>query len=207
MVNLGPALVALLVASMVTATELITSDYSGTFFTVRRSLSLYAYSLIYGALALIIVIVGIGFFQIQVVGISNPWVQAMIIGLGIKAVLHIRLFSVTKNREADPLPIGSETIVQIFEPHLKRMIGQDETDGLHKFLDPRVSRYPDPNDIKARIIRNLDRHITKADRTAFLQDLEDKLSDPNGGIYDAMVLYLAFMGKKNLERVFPLNVI
>jgi len=40
---------------------------------------------------------------------------------------------------------------------------------------------------------------------AFGQDLDDELRDPIGGIFNAMQLYLIFMGRKDLERIFPLK--
>jgi hypothetical protein len=46
--------------------------------------------------------------------------------------------------------------------------------------------------------------MTREARIAFKQDLDDLLNDPDEGIFGAMQLYLAFMGKKNLERIFPL---
>src|SRR5215831_12163891 len=162
MLSLGPPLLAFLIASGITATELVTSEYSSTFFTVRRCPSLYLYSLIYGTIAFIIVAIGTGSSHIEVIGISNPWIQAVIVGLSIKAIFHIRLFSVTRGQGADPLPIGLETIVLIFEPQLKHMIEQEETHGLHKFLDPRVLKYHDLQDVRARIMSNLSRHMTRA---------------------------------------------
>src|SRR5436190_8278552 len=108
MSNLGPAFVALLLASVITVAELITSEYSDTFFIVRSSPSLYVYSLIYGVLAFITVLTG--FPHIEVVGISNSWSEAIVVGLSIKAVLHIRIFSVKIGQGTDPLPFGTETI-------------------------------------------------------------------------------------------------
>jgi len=204
MLSLGPPLLAFLIASGITATELVTSEYSSTFFAVYRCPSLYLYSLIYGTIAFIIVAIGTGSTHIEVIGISNPWMQAIIIGHSIKAIFHIRLFSLTRGQGADPLPIGLETFVQIFEPQLKHKIEQAETHGIHRFLDPRVQKYSDPDDVKVRIMGNLSRHMTREARIAFKQDLEDILNDPDERIFGAMQLYLAFMGKKNLERIFPL---
>ena len=203
MLSLGPPLLALLIASGITATELVTSEYSSTFFTVYRCPSLYIYSLIYGTIAFTIVALGTESTHIEVIGISNPWIQAVIIGLSIKAVFHIRLFSVTRGQGADPLPIGLETFTQIFEPQLKHKIEQEETHGLHRFLDPLVLKYSDPHEVRVRIMGNLSRHMTREDRVAFKQDLEALLNDSDQSIFGAMQLYLAFMGKKNLERIFP----
>lgn len=204
MLSLGPPLLALLIAGGITATELVTSEYSSTFFTIYRCPSLYLYSLIYGAFAFIIVVLGTQSSHIEVIGVSNSWIQAVIIGLSIKAVFHIRLFSVARGQGTDPLPIGLETFVQIFEPQLKHKIEQEETHGIHRFLDPRVQKYSDPHDVKMRIMGNLSRHMTREARIAFKQDLDDLLNDPDENIFGAMQLYLAFMGKKNLERIFPL---
>jgi hypothetical protein len=44
---------------------------------------------------------------------------------------------------------------------------------------------------------------TSQKKFAIKQDLEDKLNDPDEGIFCSMQLYLAFMGKKNLECIFP----
>ena len=204
MLSLGPALLAFLIASGITSTELVTSEYSSTFFTVYKCPSLYLYSLIYGTIAFIIVAIGSGSSHIEVIGIANPWIQAAIIGISIKAIFHIRLFSVARGQGTDPLPIGLETFVQIFEPQLKHKIEQEETHGIHRFLDPRVQKYSDPQDVKVRIMGNLSRHMTREARIAFKQDLDDLLHDPDESIFGAMQLYLAFMGKKNLERIFPL---
>ena len=46
--------------------------------------------------------------------------------------------------------------------------------------------------------------LTQDERIAFRQDLDGKFADPDEGIYGAMLLFLAFMGKDNLDRVFPL---
>src|SRR5215471_17015917 len=173
MLSLGPPFLAFVIASGITATELVTSEYSSTFFTVYKCPALYLYSLIYGTIAFIIVVLGTESSHIEVIGISNPWIQAVIIGLSIKAIFHIRLFSVTRGQGADPLPIGLETFVQIFEPQLKHKIEQEETHGLHRFLDPLVQKYSDPDDVKVRIRGNLSRHMTREARIAFKQDLED----------------------------------
>src|SRR2546423_952318 len=100
MTNLGPAFIALLIASVITAIELITTYYSSTFFTIRSCPYFYLYSLIYGVIALIIVASGKS--HIEVVGVSNPWLQAAVVGFSIKAIFHIRLFSMKEIQETDP---------------------------------------------------------------------------------------------------------
>jgi hypothetical protein len=129
-------------------------------------------------------------------GVDNPWVQALVLGLSVKALLHIRLFSVTVG--AQPLPIGVETIVQIFEPWLLKSVDIDEFNGVRTFLDEKARIYTDLNQVRMLINNNIPQSLPGLEKTAFIADV-DKASS----VIVAMELYLRLLGKGSFNRVFP----
>src|ERR1700736_1601035 len=115
MIQLGPPVLAFVIASFIAALELITSKYPRTFFLLKRCPALYVYALIYGLIGLGVML-GLNYLVSQKAvtlegfGLSNPWWQAVAIGLSVKAFLHLRIFSVGVGGQS--FPIGTETIVQ-----------------------------------------------------------------------------------------------
>ena len=111
--SLGPAILSFLIASGIAAQELITSKYPRSYFLLRQSKALYGYVLIYGLLALGVVLlldglVAAGIVKLEGIGLSNPWIQAIAVGLSIKPFLHIRLFNVSLGSQS--FPVGVETV-------------------------------------------------------------------------------------------------
>jgi hypothetical protein len=92
------------VATIVTAIELITTTYPRTPEFVTKSRWFYAYILIYGALGAAALalppLVG-GEVTMTGVGLENPWVKALLVGFSVKAVLHIRIFTVSPSKVPD----------------------------------------------------------------------------------------------------------
>ena len=92
-------LLAFGIAALVTALELITSKYPRTVFLLKASRSLYVYAAIYGVIGLAVrwgldPLTQSGTIKLEGLGLSNPWVQSLALGVTIKAFLHIPDFSV-----------------------------------------------------------------------------------------------------------------
>lgn len=203
MANWQPAILALVIASIFTLVELITTKYPRTGFvlTPRRSRSLYAYALIYGLIAFGAVLglrqlIAAKAITLEGVGISNRWVQAIALGLSAKALLHIRLFSVSTGSE-QPFPVGVETIVQVFEPWLLRTIDIDEFDGVRTFLNSYAQRYTDLDQVRRMIMDNVPTSLPAQERTAFIADVEKATN-----VRVAMELCLRLLGKSSFSRIF-----
>jgi hypothetical protein len=154
----GPALLSFALATSLAALELITSKYPRTFSLLRHSWAFYAYAIIYGVIAFCVMLglgalVKSGTVKLEGLGLSSPWVQAVVIGVAFKAFLHIRLFSVSLGAES--FPVGVETLVQLFEPWLQRTIELDHFNSLRNYIAPRAQKYSDLDLVKQQIAQNL----------------------------------------------------
>lgn len=95
-----PAILAGILALSITIAELVTSKYARTYFLVMRSQWIYVYALIYaliafGVMLLVDTLTENGLIKLEGLGLSNIWVRAIVVGVSVKAFLHIRLFNVT----------------------------------------------------------------------------------------------------------------
>jgi len=139
---LGPPILAFAIATFLAFLELVTSKYPRTAFLLRKSSALYGYVLVYGLIAFGVTL-GIGslikaeIIKLSGIGLSNPWAQAVAVGVSFKALLHIRLFSVSVGSET--FPIGVETLVQLFEPYLLRTIDLDCFNAMEAYIAPRAA--------------------------------------------------------------------
>src|SRR5437764_2682259 len=99
MSNLGFGVVALLVASSVTILGIVTTQYPRTYFLLTPLMCpwLYVYGLTYGVIALGIVSTDI--LHLKTLGFSNPWLQAIAVGVSVKSFLHIHIFSIPISNE------------------------------------------------------------------------------------------------------------
>lgn len=199
---MGPAFLAFAIAALVGGTELVTSKYPRTAFvlTPRKCWALYAYCAIYGIIAFIVTLllgslVKSGTVQLSGVGLNSPWAQAVAVGLTVKAFLHIRLFSATVGSQT--VPIGVETIVQLFEPWLLRTIDLDEFNGVREFLDAYAKRHNDLDEVRKRIKANIPTHLSSEERAALVADI-----DAAPDVIVAMERYLKLLGPNSFRRVF-----
>jgi hypothetical protein len=213
----GAAVLALCIATIVTALELATTKYPRTCFvlTPHKCLSFYLYSFLYGAIAMIIV--GANLLHLEKYGLNNPWSQALAVGLTVKSLLHIRLFSIPKSNvpqgnrgEREVVPIGLETIIFIIEPWLLRSIELDEFIAVQVFLAPWLKTYSDPDLVRELIETNLPtRFMTDSECAFLLNDLRRVLSESSANdskkVQDALEIYLRYLGRKSLHQVFPLS--
>lgn len=201
MARWGYALLAFAVALLLAAVELITSKYPRPFFLLRRSWALYAYALVYGAIAFgitlgLAALIQAGTIKLEGLGLSNPWVQSLVVGFATKAFLHIRLFSVGVGSQA--FPVGVETLVQLFEPWLLRSIEIDHFNAGREFIASRAAKYLNLQDLKASIRTGIPPNFPAQERAAFLADVERTTT-----VEEALELYLTFLGRRSFDRVFP----
>lgn len=198
---LGPAVLAFVIAACETWLELVTTKYPRTFRFLLWNGLLYGYCFIYGAIAAGVTLAfpalsAAGALQLGGMA-QNPWLQGAAVGVAVKSVLHIRLFTIQS------VPIGLETLVLLFEPWLLQSIDFAEFTSVRRFLRARADAYTNPADpaqsLKAgkdAVLNNLPRSIN---RGAFQIDL-DKCTSMIG----AMELYLRECGEQVFDLVFPL---
>jgi hypothetical protein len=89
---LGPAAFGFVVAGVLTFFELITSKYPRTHVFLWKSWALYAYCAIYGVIALVVLLcfdrlAAAGVIKADGLGLSQPWIRALEIGIAAKALL------------------------------------------------------------------------------------------------------------------------
>jgi hypothetical protein len=208
---LSSTFIAFAVAMSSTALELIVTKYPHTYFvlTIRKSPFFYVYTSLYGLIASLLMMTN--FLHLEKYGLTNPWIQALVIGFTVKSLLHIRIFSIPKSAGGkEVVPIGLETIVHLFEPWLLRTIDIDEFNGVRAFLADWLHRYPDAASVGQVIENNLPERLLTDSECAFLiRDLKRAISDSSPDdekkVQDALEIYLRYLGKKSLHQTFPLD--
>jgi hypothetical protein len=194
------ALLAAIIAVVVTALEMITTKYPRTSVFCFRSAWFYAYIIVYGAIAavayLLPPLVGA---QVNMtgVGLANPWVQAAAAGFSVKALLHIRILNVSTGPGKD-FPVGLETIVLLFEPWLLRSIELDVFGELMGFVTPRAARCATINIAQQQALSNIPNMFSAAEKAALTADVTRATSP-----VDVIIAYLGYVGLKLTRRVFP----
>ena len=210
----GPIVLAGLLGAFFTALETVTGKYSNTSHLLWGSKSFYIYLIVYGAIAglamwLLPALIEAGAFGVaspaadagggtanSPLDLSNTWVQAVVLGISIKALLHIRLANVSAGGQS--FPIGVETVVQMFEPRLLRMIEMDHYQALQDFLAPFVARYDDLAKIKQQALANIPRFLGAAESAALKGDIASA-----SNVFEALETYLSYVGRKQLKHIFP----
>jgi hypothetical protein len=193
---------AFAIAFLFTWMELRTSkDYSNTGFLLWSSGSLWIYCSLYGLIALAgfllsNLLITNSILTIQGLGLQSPYVRALVLGVSSKAIMQLNLFTVTSG--PTPIPIGFQTIVQIFEPFLLYQIKLAHWVGVNDFVAPFAAKYPDLNQVKTKIKQNIPPFISADERGAFANEI-----DKDQRVEDAMARYLRSFGKKAFLSVFP----
>lgn len=197
LVSFATALIAFAIAATISGLELITSKYPRTYFLLYRCASLYAYIVIYG-------VIGSGatlllpYLPIKIEGIdqSSAWINAILIGVSIKAILHIRLFNVTTG-PGNEFPVGLETILQLFEPWLLRTIDLDHFMRVRRYIGSRSARYLEADAVRSAILANIPPAFSAAERAALTTDVAHLTT-----VSELMELYLSYVGRGTFEEVF-----
>lgn len=202
MVNLiGPALVAFVLATAIAGLELVTSKYPRTFSFIKKHPWLYVYALVHGVLGLGIMLGLDALMKGNAVGFAGPlntgrWGWSIAVGFSTKALLNIRLFTVSTGSQS--FPVGIESFVKIFEPTLLQTIDLHEFCKIREFLEPRARKYEDLSAVKQKILSELPQNLAADEKTAFATDIEKAVS-----VILAMEIYLRRFGRGNFDRVFP----
>lgn len=196
-------ILAFLTAAIIVSLELITSQYPRTFMFVFKHWGVYVYAVIYGLIAffsrlILGQLITSGDIQLSGIGISDPWVQSIVVGVSVKAFCQITLLTVKAGTES--VPIGIKTITNIFEKWLLDTIERDNFSSVMTYLEPFLKRYTDLNVIKKNIISKIPAKLKKEEIVAFSQDIN--LADE---AVKAMELGLNFLGKNIFEIALPLK--
>jgi hypothetical protein len=196
--HIAEAVVAFFIAFLIVFAEWTTSKYPATYvLLVRKSRALYYYSSAYGVIAFItMLLVDAGMLRLSGVDFANHWFNAIVVGLGIKAALHLRFYTVYGADNRD-FPIGTETIVQMFEPALVKQIIQDEFDALRDFTEPIARQYPNLEDVKERILMRLP-------SGKLVEGVKIDLAKKET-VVAAMELYIQECGVSSFKKVFPVR--
>jgi hypothetical protein len=109
--------------------------------------------------------------------------------------MQLNIFTVTSGFTA--FPIGFQTVVQLFEPYLLRLIVLDEFNAVRQFVKPFADRHTDLNTVKTMIKQNIPSSLSSQERAAFENDI-----DKDTQVHEAMERFLRFLGKRTFERVF-----
>lgn len=194
---------AFMCACVFTGLELLTSRYPNTWFLVVKKLSLYLYCGIYGFFALFGFLffdrlMSSGTLRIDGFGLESSWGRAIFVGLFTKAIMQLNLYTITSGTSS--MPIGLQTIVQIFEPYLLRQILLDEFNAVRQLVRPIASKakYKDINQVRDKIRQNIPETLSPQERVAFLNEIDKDLQ-----VHEAMERFLRFLGKSTFKRVFP----
>lgn len=201
MTNLPPAILSFLIAAVFAALELTTSKYPRTIFLIKKCRHLYIYVAIYGLLSFggllsLNALVEAKKITLEGIGLQSIWVKCIIIGLSTKALLHISLFSLSVG--AKTFPLGTETIVQLFEPWLLEEIFLFEFNEVSNFIAPRARKHNNLATVKQTIKDNLPANFTGPERIGFEAGVDAQTS-----VAPALEVYLRRFGKTNFTRVFP----
>jgi hypothetical protein len=201
MSDLWPALLAALIAFLFASLELITSKYPRTFEFVRKCPYLYAYAALY---ALIAFFVDLGWNALQEkgtvsasgFGLSSPWVRALVIGISVKAFMHIRLFTVTTG--AKSFPVGVESLLQLAEPWLLDSLRLHYLLEVNSFIDSHATRHTNLANVKSKIINRATQVLSGDEQAGFIASINQTPS-----VETAMELFLYLVGKRYFQAIFP----
>ncbi len=203
MTRFGPPLFGFVVAGILAWVELVTSRYPRTFTFIRTSPALYSYCFIYGIIGFAVLfgfdaLVSAGVLKAEGLGLSNPWIRAFEIGVAVKALLHIRLFTVTAGSQ--PFPVGIESLVQLFEPWLLDRVEQDEFNEKSSYIEQKRHEYPEVTvkQFKVRLSAATRPSLSQKERSAIAIDIANALTAD-----EAMTIYLDRFGRRTLDRLYP----
>jgi len=193
-------LLAAAVAFAVAALELVTSKYPRTFEFIRGCWALYAYAALYAVIAFA---VQLGWNALRGTagatgfGLSSPWVRALVVGISVKAFMHIRLFNVTVG--AQSYPVGVESFVQLIEPWLLRSLHLDYLLAVQGFVGRRARHFTNLAVVQRTISDRAAQILAGPEQAGFVSSV-GKAKTPD----TAMELYMNLVGKRYFQQTFPI---
>jgi len=188
------------VATVVTAIELMTSTYPRTAGFVVKSRWFYGYILIYGVLgaAALALLPPVGSeVTMTGVGVDNPWVKAALVGFSVKAFLHIRVFTVS-TAPNQSFPVGLETFVQLFEPWMLTSLDLDHFMEQQAFIRPRATRQVDLKTAQNAALNSFPTGYSAMVATGFKADVS-ACTTPT----EVISTYLKYCGTRLTAATFP----
>lgn len=125
----------------------------------------------------------------------------MIIGLTVKAFLHIRIFEVsTGAAPGKSVPVGIETVTQLFEPWLLRNIGLEHWIAKTEFLTAAVAKHSNLNQTRATALGAIPSSFDAVEKAAMIADLNAAAT-----VNDVLDVYLTNVGCRGFRTTFPRN--
>jgi hypothetical protein len=196
-----PAILALLIASGVSAWQLLSSNYPNTWFlfTLRRSKALYIYCLLYGGVAFLITLtldslITNGIVIIEGLKLESPWIRALIVGLTARGFVQISFFDITAG--ARVISVGPVLVLQLFEPWLVTKIQQDEDSELRRFVQARA-QHRNLDDVRQEI-KGAPSSLPHPERVAFEIEIDEAKT-----VEEAMEKHVKALGRKSFNTTFP----
>jgi hypothetical protein len=195
-------LLAAAVAFAVAALELVTAKYPRTFEFIRRSWALYAYAALYAVIAFA---VQLGWNALRGTagatgfGLASPWVRALVVGISVKAFMHIRLFNVTVG--AQSYPVGVESFLQLIEPWLLRSLHLEYLLAVQSFVGRSARHFPNLAVVQRTIADRAAQILAGPEQAGFVSSVTQAKTPDT-----AMELYLNLVGKRYFQQTFPLPV-
>jgi hypothetical protein len=210
------AVLAFAISGGIAWVELVTSRYPRTVQLFwRRSRALWVYAALYGAIACGFTLgyeplARAGVFRIEIAGAREApaedyhpsWLIAVLIGLSTRALLHIRIFSVPSAGSKDTFPVGTETLILLFEPWLLESVALTDYNAVAEYLGRKTAHYPDLDAVKVRIREGLPAPssplLPDVVRKALLDDIKSAKT-----VEIALETYLRAFGVASLDQRFP----
>jgi hypothetical protein len=134
---------------------------------------------------------------IEGIGTTNPWIKACLVGFSVKAVLHIRIFTVS-TAPGQSFPVGLESFVQLFEPWMLRSLELDHYYAQSAFIAPRAAKFATVADARTQASANVPPGLSPADTAAFNADIGQATTPAQ-----VIAAYLKYAGVKLTQSTFP----
>ncbi len=193
---------ACLIAATISLLELITSRYRNTYTFLWRRWQLYVYMAVYGAFGFLLMwiidyLVAKKTVSFDDMALDSVWVKAVLVGMSAKALMNITLFNVPSG--AGTVPIGMSTLVHLFEPFLLSELDLQVWNDVRTFLTPHARKYPQLEEVKAIMDRNIPPTLSAERRAALRAELGARDS-----VEGALETFLYAVGRGTFIRSFPL---
>jgi hypothetical protein len=177
--------------------ELLSNKYPRTFRLVVQSFAFWGYVAIYGGTACSIAVVAEVSKAKGVASLpADPIVRAIVIGVFIKALLRLNLYTLSEGPPAKVL--GPELFTNLFLPHLLRSIVFGEDRAVKAYVQVAASKQNDLATLKKDLLARVPAGIDGAEKTAFERQVGSATSPSS-----ALSAYLRFVGTEIFKKEFP----
>jgi len=122
-------------------------------------------------------------------------ISAAVVGFSLRALLHLRLFSVTAG--GNNVPVGLETLVFLYEPWLLAEIELFSSNKLSAYIKPAAARYK-LSDVRKKCKDNLPNFLTHAQKQGLGVDFNKAVT-----VEQCMRTFISVAGKGAFDATFP----